>query len=171
LEQLGFSSTVLAPVALHLTTYDARIELHCQREIILLHLFGLVANNLLKMPKAVNPSVPLSGLFGLLKPSGPTSMSLLEQLKSLFRESALFVPDDAEREAFIEARRNGKVQVGRNKKFKNPVKIGQGGTLDPLADGVLGPSRCTSFAIHAPHFLLKRSLSSLGCRDLPQLLG
>lgn len=90
------------------------------------------------MPKAVNPSFPLDGLFGLLKPSGPTSMYLLDRLKPLFRESSLFVPDDAQRQAYIEARKRGKVQRGKNKKFKDPVKMGQGGTLDPLADGVLG---------------------------------
>lgn len=90
------------------------------------------------MPKAVNPTFPLQGLFGLIKPSGPTSMSLLDGLKPLLRESSLFVPDETERKSYIEARKKGQVQRRKNKKFKDPVKIGQGGTLDPLADGVLG---------------------------------
>lgn len=94
------------------------------------------------MPKATNPTLPLQGLFGLIKPSGPTSMSLLDALKPLFLESSLFVTDEAERRAFIEARKKrGKPKSGsrvrNNKKFQG-VKMGQGGTLDPLADGVLG---------------------------------
>jgi tRNA pseudouridine55 synthase len=94
------------------------------------------------MPKATNPTLPLHGLFGLIKPSGPTSMSLLDALKPLFFESSLFVTDDAERRAFIGARKKrGKAKSGTrawsSKKLKG-VKIGQGGTLDPLADGVLG---------------------------------
>ena len=97
------------------------------------------------MPKVTSPIVPLQGLFGLIKPSGPTSMSLLDALKSLFLESPLFVTNDAERKAFIEARKKrggGKVKAAgnraRNSKYLKAVKIGQGGTLDPLADGVLG---------------------------------
>lgn len=90
------------------------------------------------MPKVVNPTFPLQGLFGLIKPSGPTSMFLLDNLKPLLRESSLFVTDEAERKSYIEARRQGHVQRRKNRKVKDPVKIGQGGTLDPLADGVLG---------------------------------
>lgn len=85
-------------------------------------------------------------------------MSLLDALKPLFLESSLFVTDDAERKAFIEARKKrggGKAKAagsrGRNSKNLKAVKIGQGGTLDPLADGVLGklciaPAICLLFA-------------------------
>ncbi|KAF9520616.1 hypothetical protein BS47DRAFT_1370413 [Hydnum rufescens UP504] len=66
------------------------------------------------MPKALSPLFPLEGLFALIKPSGPASMILLDRLKPLFNESPLF-----------------------RKRRKDAVKIGQGGTLDPLADGVL----------------------------------
>lgn len=92
------------------------------------------------MPKAVLPPLPLSGLFGVIKPSGPTSMSVLEDIKQLVGNSRLFV--DARK---LE-NRTGK---DRRKRRKDTVKIGQGGTLDPLADGVLGKS--TSLPLMSIH--------------------
>ncbi|KAF8309472.1 pseudouridine synthase [Clavulina sp. PMI_390] len=90
------------------------------------------------MPKAITPALPLQGLFGILKPSGPTSMKLLDSLKPLFRESPLFITDETERQAHIESRKNGTNGKRWKRKGKGDgVKIGQGGTLDPLADGVL----------------------------------
>jgi tRNA pseudouridine55 synthase len=68
--------------------------------------------------------LPVSGLFGVIKPSGPTSMHVVNQLKELISSSRLFVDE--------------KKLAGKKKTRKNNVKIGQGGTLDPLADGVLG---------------------------------
>ncbi|KAH0830756.1 hypothetical protein J3R83DRAFT_2235 [Lanmaoa asiatica] len=81
------------------------------------------------MPKVAVPPLPLSGLFAVSKPSGPTSMSALEDIKQLVSNSRLFVdPRKLENRTSEDSR----------KKRKNAVKIGQGGTLDPLADGVLG---------------------------------
>ncbi|KAG8992208.1 hypothetical protein FRB93_002437 [Tulasnella sp. JGI-2019a] len=80
------------------------------------------------MPKITNPSIPLNGLFAVVKPSGVTCMPMLDRIKSLLCESPLFVdplPD-----------KNVK-QKRSKRKGGGPVKIGQGGTLDPLADGVL----------------------------------
>lgn len=83
---------------------------------------------------------PLNGVFGLEKPSGPTSMSLLEALKPLFARSILFrnkdgsVPDER---SSGDGNKKGRKFRGRNKNKLQPPKIGQGGTLDPLADGVL----------------------------------
>lgn len=77
---------------------------------------------------------PLSGIFAINKPSGPTSMSLLDDLKPLFATSPLFAeadgrrPKDASRKKF-----KGKWRGG----VAGAPKLGQGGTLDPLADGVL----------------------------------
>ena len=81
------------------------------------------------MPKVVVPPLPLSGLFAVSKPSGPTSMSVLEDIKQLVGNSRLFV--DARK---LENRTGN----DSRKRRKDAVKIGQGGTLDPLADGVLG---------------------------------
>jgi tRNA pseudouridine55 synthase len=77
------------------------------------------------MPKS--PSLPLSGLFGVIKPSGPTSMHIVNELKKLINDSRLFVHKEKLEKA-----------AGKKRKRKDNVKIGQGGTLDPLADGVLG---------------------------------
>jgi tRNA U55 pseudouridine synthase TruB len=80
------------------------------------------------MPKAP-ASLPLSGLFGVIKPSGPTSMHVVDQLKRLVCNSRLFVDEEKLKKA-----------SGKKRARRDNVKIGQGGTLDPLADGVLG--RC-----------------------------
>ncbi|KAJ7774495.1 pseudouridine synthase [Mycena maculata] len=80
------------------------------------------------MPKATEPALPVSAFFGIVKPTGPTSMSIINEVKLLVTRSKLFM--DAE-----------KLEKGKDKKQswrgKSAIKIGQGGTLDPLADGVL----------------------------------
>lgn len=81
------------------------------------------------MPKDSTKEEPLSGLFGVNKPSGPTSMALVNQVKELVSSSPVFVEKS-------KLGNQGKKKRGRF--AKGPVKIGQGGTLDPLADGVLG---------------------------------
>lgn len=86
------------------------------------------------MPKALPPSLPVSGLFAVAKPSGPTSMSVVETIKKLVGSSRLFVKADtlASRAA------SGSSSSRRGRKHREAgVKVGQGGTLDPLADGVL----------------------------------
>ncbi|KAL0581553.1 pseudouridine synthase pus4 [Marasmius crinis-equi] len=102
------------------------------------------------MPKATIPPLPMSGLFGLIKPSGPTSMSLRESttvsiyaksllilpvnsLQPLFSKSRLFAPQTKPEDA-----QPGNKAKRRRMKRGGDVKLGQGGTLDPLADGVLG---------------------------------
>ncbi|WFD31226.1 tRNA pseudouridine(55) synthase [Malassezia sp. CBS 17886] len=84
---------------------------------------------------------PLSGLFAIAKPSGPTSMALLDELKPLLASSSLFYERDAP-PPFRGPRKNARrlkpweralvAKCGRV-----PPKLGQGGTLDPLAEGVL----------------------------------
>ncbi|KAG6917960.1 hypothetical protein DXG01_017144 [Tephrocybe rancida] len=81
------------------------------------------------MPRIALPSLPVSGLFGLAKPSGPTSMSVINDVKILIAQSRLFVEVDK-----LEKSKGQKV---KRKHTRGGVKIGQGGTLDPLADGVL----------------------------------
>ncbi|WWC87795.1 tRNA pseudouridine(55) synthase [Kwoniella dendrophila CBS 6074] len=114
------------------------------------------------MPKASSmPPLPLNGLFPVAKPSGPTerSMKVIDSITSLLLDSKLF--DDPER------RRHAQ---GQYRKKKNTtaqgLKIGQGGTLDPLADGVLviGVNRGTK---HLNKFLEcskeYESIGLLGC--------
>ncbi|KAF5381082.1 hypothetical protein D9615_004017 [Tricholomella constricta] len=82
------------------------------------------------MPKISLPPFPVSGLFGVAKPSGPTSMSVINDVKFLIAQSRIFV--EAEK---LEKMKGKKVKRGKH--ARDGVKIGQGGTLDPLADGVL----------------------------------
>lgn len=61
-------------------------------------------------------------------------MSIINDVQQLVARSKLFV--DAEKLEKIEGK---KVNRGRRGKHgREAIKIGQGGTLDPLADGVLG---------------------------------
>ncbi|KAH7871761.1 pseudouridine synthase [Lentinula edodes] len=79
------------------------------------------------MPKITVPPLPVSCLLGMIKPSGPTSMSLLNDMQPLLSKSRLF-----EQPPVGAPKRKKK----RSKKVGD-VKVGQGGTLDPLADGIL----------------------------------
>ncbi|UZJ55475.1 hypothetical protein CBS101457_004795 [Exobasidium rhododendri] len=109
---------------------------------------SLVKGETLREPKhsstaASLPNRPVSGLIGILKPSGRTSMSLLETLKPYLAQSSLFqVPLDEQLQnsQFKSSRKRrrdtDRFAEGSNGKVMAP-KIGQGGTLDPLADGVL----------------------------------
>ena len=83
------------------------------------------------MPKAPPASSgPLSCLFAINKPTGQVSMQLLNSLQPLFAASSLF----AKQPEAVEQGGKG----SRKRKWKaERVKMGQGGTLDPLADGVL----------------------------------
>ncbi|KAE8257804.1 hypothetical protein A4X13_0g2100 [Tilletia indica] len=97
-------------------------------------------------PSSSTSRRPLSGVFAIDKPSGPTSMALLEQLKPLFASSALFLnsdgslPENRKPSKKDRRGRGGGGKWSRNAGRKGdplPPKIGQGGTLDPLASGVL----------------------------------
>lgn len=85
------------------------------------------------MPKLNISSFPVSGLFGVAKPSGPTSMSIVNDLQQLIARSKLFVNDEK-----LEKIKNKRINRKGGKLNREAVKVGQGGTLDPLADGVLG---------------------------------
>ncbi|WVO13236.1 tRNA pseudouridine(55) synthase [Cryptococcus depauperatus] len=83
------------------------------------------------MPKVPSvPTMPLNGLFPIAKPTGMSSMKAIDNITPLLIDSKLF--DDPEKRAQPQS---------KNKRKKNltqhGLKIGQGGTLDPLADGVL----------------------------------
>ncbi|KAH9811579.1 pseudouridine synthase [Melampsora americana] len=85
--------------------------------------------------RLVRFETPLSGLFAINKPSGMVSMTLLNSLQSLFCRSPLF---NADYEAYSNDRGTSKFKNKRGKGRRKPlVKMGQGGTLDPLASGVL----------------------------------
>jgi len=60
-------------------------------------------------------------------------MSIVNDIQQLVARSRLFV--DPEK---LEKMKGKKLDRRRGKAGREAVKIGQGGTLDPLADGVLG---------------------------------
>lgn len=60
-------------------------------------------------------------------------MSIINDIKLLVANSRLFVE-----EGKLKKGEGKKKTGGRGKRGREAVKIGQGGTLDPLADGVLG---------------------------------
>jgi hypothetical protein len=61
-------------------------------------------------------------------------MSIINDIKHLVANSRLFV----EAEKLEKGKGKEKSGRGKDKRRREAVKIGQGGTLDPLADGVLG---------------------------------
>jgi len=83
-------------------------------------------------------TVPLEGVVAINKPSGISSAEAVRQLQRIFKPSRIFAETLAaekarrERESENQQRRRKK-QSARNVE----VKIGHGGTLDPMASGVL----------------------------------
>jgi hypothetical protein len=70
----------------------------------------------------------------------PPAHQLLNRLQPLFSSSKLFRdPNKANDQGNKKSGKYGRRNKGRGRDDK--VKMGQGGTLDPLADGVLGASR------------------------------
>nr|OQO28413.1 hypothetical protein B0A51_03087 [Rachicladosporium sp. CCFEE 5018] len=78
------------------------------------------------------------GCFAIDKPRGITSAQVIREVQTHFNPSKLFKPwVDAERQRQMLESHNQRKK--RSKKFVKPVqiKMGHGGTLDPLATGVL----------------------------------
>lgn len=74
-------------------------------------------------------------MIAVNKPTGPTSAALLNKLQEKFTPSALFAPW-IQHEKDIRTREHHNQRQKRRMKAVR-VKIGHGGTLDPLAKGVL----------------------------------
>lgn len=74
----------------------------------------------------------MSGLFAVNKPSGISSAGLLNDLQNILKKSPLFAPEIEAQQARSNAGRKS-----RKPKMGNKIKMGHGGTLDPLASGVL----------------------------------
>ena len=60
-------------------------------------------------------------------------MTVINAMKPLLSSSSLFFPQDGQ-----DTEKKHGVKKKRRAQLKNMVKMGTGGTLDPLADGVLG---------------------------------
>ncbi|KAK3995094.1 pseudouridine synthase [Cladorrhinum sp. PSN332] len=79
----------------------------------------------------------LEGVFAINKPVGMSSAQVIRDCQNLFNPSAVFAPLIAQEKALRE--KESKYQKRRRGKGKQElrVKMGHGGTLDPLATGVL----------------------------------
>ncbi|KAL2136389.1 hypothetical protein VTI74DRAFT_4033 [Chaetomium olivicolor] len=79
----------------------------------------------------------LEGVFAINKPFGMSSAQVIRDCQAYFNPSALFAPLIEQEKASRE--KENKYQKHRRRKVKQEirVKMGHGGTLDPLATGVL----------------------------------
>ncbi|RDW94860.1 hypothetical protein BP5796_00623 [Coleophoma crateriformis] len=79
----------------------------------------------------------LEGVFAINKPTGISSAQALRDIQKQFNPSELFAPWLAAEKAKIARENHNQRQRRKQIKKGNEVKIGHGGTLDPLATGVL----------------------------------
>jgi tRNA pseudouridine55 synthase len=84
-------------------------------------------------------SYDMNGVFAINKPSGITSAQFLARIQQIFTSSSVFAGDLAQlRGAKVEQlQREGQKASRRKLRRVMKVKMGHGGTLDPLASGVL----------------------------------
>ena len=92
----------------------------------------------------------LTGELAIDKPRGITSAQVIRDLQHAFNPSSLFAPWMAAQQA--SRQRASANQNHRRKNKRVDVKIGHGGTLDPLATGVLITGVGTGTK-HLPNFL------------------
>ncbi|CUS07143.1 unnamed protein product [Tuber aestivum] len=76
------------------------------------------------------------GLFAVQKPQGLTSADVVRHLQAIFRNHAWFKPDLAVQQKVLDSQSRSQRQRRRRSR-QAEVKLGHGGTLDPLATGVL----------------------------------
>ena len=83
----------------------------------------------------------MNGVFAVYKPSGITSAKFIETIQNKFTKSEVFAKDLQEMKDKIRSDlsrdRKWKPQKIEKKIASTKVKIGHGGTLDPLASGIL----------------------------------
>jgi tRNA pseudouridine55 synthase len=81
---------------------------------------------------------PLEGLLAVNKPTGLSSAEALRRLQQIFKPSAIFADTlQAEKERRERESHRQRVRRRNPNAVRNEVKIGHGGTLDPMASGVL----------------------------------
>ncbi|ABN68134.2 predicted protein [Scheffersomyces stipitis CBS 6054] len=83
----------------------------------------------------------MNGVFAVYKPSGMSSAKFISDIQEVFTKSGVFEEDlnKAKSKAFADLSTNARwsKQKVQNRVRNLKVKIGHGGTLDPLASGVL----------------------------------
>ncbi|RPA93567.1 pseudouridine synthase, partial [Choiromyces venosus 120613-1] len=97
-------------------------------------------NNLPSPPSSQPPMLRTAmapqGLFAVQKPQGLTSASVIRHLQAIFRNHPWFKPDLSAQQSALEAQSENQ-RRRRRRSRQIEVKMGHGGTLDPLATGVL----------------------------------
>ncbi|KAL7270053.1 pseudouridine synthase pus4 [Rhizina undulata] len=78
---------------------------------------------------------PLEGLLAINKPTGISSAQALRDLQGIFKASPIFADTLAGEKKRRDEESHNQKKKRRNKRIE--VKIGHGGTLDPMASGVL----------------------------------
>jgi len=86
-------------------------------------------------------------------------MAIVNDIKGLVSSSRLFMPTDVAAKNSAPGPRKDKGKGRRKERKGLDAKIGQGGTLDPLADGVLGEFALSSSANDLCHDDIKSSAS------------
>ena len=82
----------------------------------------------------------MNGVFAVYKPSGISSAKCIGELQELFTKSKTFAPDlkAMKEKVFSDLSRDKKWKSRAQKRADaTKIKIGHGGTLDPMASGVL----------------------------------
>ena len=108
------------------------------------HLTRTYLRNLKKQSTSPQPppiavmSFPLEGLMAVNKPAGISSAEALRKLQHIFKPSQIFAATLAAEKAKREREHQGQQRRRRKQAARDlEVKIGHGGTLDPMASGVL----------------------------------
>ncbi|EHK99424.1 putative tRNA pseudouridine synthase 4 [Glarea lozoyensis 74030] len=100
------------------------------------------------------PSV--EGVFGINKPTGLSSAQVLRDCQKVFHDSKLFAPHLRDMKAQLLRDNHNQRQ---RRKVKDPkVKIGHGGTLDPLATGILIAGIGTGTKKHITKEMVEKAL-------------
>ncbi|GEQ69320.1 hypothetical protein JCM33374_g2991 [Metschnikowia sp. JCM 33374] len=83
----------------------------------------------------------MNGIFAVEKPSGVSSSNVVLQLQSIFNGSGVFAKDLAEEKQKVHEQLTAGTKWSAskiaNRVQRKKIKVGHGGTLDPLASGVL----------------------------------
>jgi len=89
---------------------------------------SIATHSVSQKPTPLQKHVPLTGLFAVNKPRGLTSTTILDHLQHVCKRNQ----DHPLVKGVLE------VDGSKRAKKRGLVKIGHGGTLDPLARGIVG---------------------------------
>lgn len=131
----GNTSTYIYLFRAHITY----IYMH-DRYVIIDFRYRISITKVLRRISSIEKQVIMNGIFAIEKPSGITSNQFMMKIQRLFNNSDIFSKEiaraTAERMQQYQ-KETGKKASRRKLRKVSKVKMGHGGTLDPLASGVL----------------------------------